>query len=84
MLHSENELVALAQTYCSSQKITYYALGVRVVNNHKFFKNLEAGRGAHSGSLRQATEWFQDNWPEGVPWPENVPQSGSISSSEPT
>lgn len=81
MIYSENELMTLARAYCAATKTTFHTLGIRVVNNHKFFRNLEAGKGAHSRSVGLATEWFQKNWPDDLPWPDpetpTIPRSQS-------
>lgn len=72
MIYSENELMVLARAYCAAQKLSFHALGLKVTGNHKFFKNLETGKGAHSKSVDLATSWFQGNWPDDVPWPDEI------------
>ena len=72
MTYTGTELSALARLYCEHEGISLAALGERIFNNHKFFKLLAAGKGAHSRKIEEASEWFEANWPEGSRWPEDV------------
>jgi hypothetical protein len=67
-----SELVTLAEAYCTAKSVSHAALGELVMGNHKFFKLLIAGRGAHSSNLERASDWFTENWPNDVPWPQGV------------
>jgi len=72
MIYSASELSRLARTYCEHRDLTLAGLGERVFGNHKFFKLLEAGKGAHSRKLEEASVWFLDNWPPDAPWPSDI------------
>lgn len=71
-MFTSSELVILAETYCAAERISLAALGDLIFGNHKFFKLLVAGKGAHSHNAERAADWFHENWPEGVDWPVSV------------
>ena len=72
MVYTASELATLARAYCEPQGITLAALGETVFENHKFFKLLAAGKGAHSRQVEAASAWFEKHWPAEVPWPKSV------------
>jgi len=71
MIYSPTELVILARAYCANGTLMS-SLGKKVLDNYKFFPLLEAGKGAHSGNLEKASDWFEENWPADIEWPKEV------------
>jgi len=72
---STTEVLALAQAYsratgCALSTVADRALGER---NTKAFSRLARGQGITTRTLERATVWLLTNWPEGTPWPEDVP-----------
>jgi hypothetical protein len=66
----------LADTYSDATGETLHALGLRASGNAKLFKRLALGLGCTLENAERASRWFADNWPDGVPWPDDVPRSG--------
>lgn len=52
--------------------MTLAALGTLILENYKFFKLIETGRGAHSRSIEKASAWLENNWPDDLAWPADV------------
>lgn len=47
-------------------------LSGRVFNDRAKLFALRNGADLTTGRFESAMKWFSDNWPENVPWPENV------------
>ncbi len=63
----------LARIVAKSRSIRLSTLSTQVAKGGHVFKGLEEG--TRSISLRKYSDfliWFSDNWPEDLPWPEDI------------
>lgn len=75
MMYSERELLLLAKAYVASKGISFTTLAERCGVNTKVFRRLESGQGIQALSAEWATDWFNENWPKDVRWPDEVPDA---------
>lgn len=77
MKHSD-QLLALASAYCAATGMSVSRLGEEAVRHHKFFKRISAGQPFLSSKAEEALTWFAANWPNDLPWPEDVERPVSM------
>ena len=66
-------LSRIATLYSRNRKVTVATLGTYAAGDGKFFPRLSEGR----VTIRRAErvlQWFSDNWPAGLPWPDDIPR----------
>lgn len=44
----------------------------RTTYSEKLIARLLAGHSCRAESLELASNWFQDNWPDDIPWPQSI------------
>ena len=69
---TDDELLLVARAYADAAGISLGSAGRRSCGNDKIFLRLADGRGCHSQSLKRAAQWFTENWPADVAWPDGV------------
>lgn len=74
---SADDLLALAQAYCAARRISLTTAGSYAARNERVFTRLAAGKGCNSKTIERAAQWFAANWPEGCPWPAEIPRPES-------
>ena len=42
--------------------------------NPYFFKRLRSGMGCTIKTYNRVLQWFSNQWPGGLPWPEDIPR----------
>lgn len=78
MNHSLDDLRILARAYLDASpgllasKLSREVSGVK--NNDKFIGRIIDGKGCTMTLGEKASQFFEDNWPDNVPWPSNVPR----------
>lgn len=77
-MFTSSELVTLAEAYCAAENKSLAALGDAIFENHKFFKLLAAGKGAHIHNAEKAAVWFCENWPKHAAWPKDVSRPKTV------
>lgn len=66
------DLVTLADTYGRHAEIEEKTVSSRVFADSKKLSALRTGSDITVGRFNAAMQWFSDNWPEAVDWPEGV------------
>ena len=69
-----DQLLQLARAYAKYQHVSVRRVGVLAANNNMLFDRLADGKGAHSRTIEQASDWISKHWPRGVPWPADIPE----------
>ena len=72
------EILALARAYSAAVNRSFAVIGRRACGNYAFLYRLDQGLGCHSHTLARASAWFDDNWPDDVPWPLERRVSGEV------
>lgn len=70
------ELSRLAEVYCAHASIALSGLSRRVFPkpvNDQAFVRLANGESISAKNAEKASVWFAENWPDDLPWPEDVP-----------
>lgn len=74
-------LVSLVVAYCSSVGLSEARVANLAGRDGRFFARIRAGKTCNVDTLLRVTQWFSDNWPDGLEWPEGVerpvPATGS-------
>lgn len=68
-------MLACAKAYAKAHSIPLKTVGQRAIRDFKFFQRLETGNGGCT--LKKADEvliFFSGTWPDGAPWPKDVPR----------
>ena len=73
LVFSMSQLLSLARGYSAATGVEFKTLGSRAADNWKLFTRLADGKGCSAKGAEAATAWFLEAWPDGVPWPEDVP-----------
>ena len=71
MLGTEHLLI-LARAYAASIGKPLSTVSSRIFDDGKKLDAIAAGADLYSGRLNKAVQWFSDNWPDGLDWPEGV------------
>lgn len=66
------QLLRLAQLYAEAEGITFTTVSWRVFGDTKKLDAVRTGSDLQTRRFEAAREWFSNNWPEGVPWPDGV------------
>jgi len=69
-----SHLLKIVDVYRSAKRLTDASVGSYVFNDGKYIKRLRNGKEITVGRFNYALSWFSKNWPEGVPWPEDIPR----------
>jgi hypothetical protein len=73
MLYSRAELVILAQAYCDHTSYAISTLSKKILNNDKVLRALVEGRDCEMKNAERLTAWMNENWPDELPWPKDIP-----------
>ena len=69
MIYGNNELLALAVVYARAKGVKLSTVGRYACGNTAFFEHIGRGKSSRTDKAEIVSQWFADNWPEGVPWP---------------
>jgi len=79
MMYTAHELCVLARAYIGATKIAESTLSKKMTRangslhgNDKLVSRLFLGRSCLMTHGEMASDWFDDNWPRGTPWPAGV------------
>jgi len=74
-MYTIDQLVVLARAYVAATGVALSTVSLRAVpGNDRFFGGLIAGRDCSARNAERAGNWFDENWPDTVPWPKEVPR----------
>lgn len=70
-----NQLLELARRFGEATELSLSAIGRRALNDNTVFGRLAAARlGFGIKTYDKLVQWFSDNWPQDLEWPEDVPR----------
>lgn len=65
-------LLTVARAYMAHENLAPVTLSWRVFGDTKKLAALESGADIQTGRHAKAMQWFSDNWPAELPWPEGI------------
>jgi hypothetical protein len=71
-MHTEHDLVRLADIYASAKELTETTVSSRVFADSKRLAAIRSGKGITLRRFNDALRWFSANWPDGAEWPAGV------------
>lgn len=72
MIYSGDELVLLGRAYMAATGTSATKLGTLAAGHNRLFDRLFAGYDCRTQAAERASDWFDRNWPEDLPWPDGV------------
>ena len=72
-------LQTLFRCYCWHTKRSEARISTLVFNHGGRIAGIQAGRDFTVGSYERALRWFSAHWPDGLPWPEEIPRPSPTS-----
>lgn len=69
---STKSLIKLAETWASHNALMLSTVSTYAANDGKFFGKLKLGSGCTLKTAARISQWFSDNWPEDLEWPEGI------------
>ena len=73
-MYSASEVRRLADVYSGAKKRRLSTISVQACGNWASLGRLAEGKAMRSDTLERAGQWFDQNWPSGVPWPLSSPR----------
>ncbi len=67
-------ILTLADAYCIATNRSLARVSTIVRNDGKFFRRLREGAGCTMDTYQKCLRWFSEQWPDGLPWPDDVPR----------
>lgn len=74
-------LLALCDAYAKAKNLSHWRVASLAHGNGQFFKRLRDGKTpkgrdvtVSEGVAIRVRQWFSDNWPSDLDWPQNVPR----------
>lgn len=71
-MSSINHLLMLAEAYGAGRSLSASRVSTLVFNDGKVIDRLAAGADITVGRLERAMQWFSDNWPDDLAWPDGI------------
>ncbi len=72
MLLDQNYILLLASKYSAHTGIGETSLAQSVMNDRSFFRDIRSGRSNTIKTYTSVLQWFSDNWPDGLAWPDEI------------
>ncbi len=67
------EIITLAEVYAAHASITHWSVSMRIFGKGDFFhKLINKGWDCRTRTAVRAKNWFSENWPDDLEWPEDV------------
>lgn len=67
-----DSLLALVDAYCAGTRLAEATVSTRVMHDGKRIELIRAGRDIGVRRCREAIQWFSQNWPIDLQWPDRV------------
>ena len=64
-----NQLLEVAEAYCSVKSISLSTLSHKIVNDGKVLPRVAKGSDIHTETFEKFMRWFRENWPHGIDRP---------------
>jgi hypothetical protein len=76
-MYEPDELVRLAEAYAAAKGRALSTISIKIFgrSHDKLFTRLRAGCGCNTTTAQQASRWFDQHWPEDLPWPLAAPRN---------
>ena len=65
-------LLNLAQHLAEHDKVTHWAISMRLLGKGDFFKRLMDGRDCREPTFRRVMRQFSEQWPDDLSWPADI------------
>ena len=72
MTLKQNHILSLASQYSIHTGMGETSLAQSVMNDRSFFKRIRKGRSNTIKTYTSVLQWFSDNWPDGLAWPDEI------------
>ncbi len=72
LAYTSRALAIIAKVYIDATGIPATRVGLRICGNDKLIKDMMKGRDCLTASAQIASDWFDQNWPLHVRWPDEV------------
>lgn len=72
MIYTADELVVLSRAYMAATGTSRTKLGQVAAGHNRLIDRLIDGYDCRTQAAERASNWFDANWPEWVPWPASV------------
>lgn len=69
---TKNHLVLLCDAFAGHKNISHWRVSYLAKGNGQFFKRLREGASCTLRTASEVTQWFSDNWPVDLEWPEGI------------
>lgn len=74
MRHTYQHLLLLSDELSAHTGLAHATISNRAVGRATLFKRLRDRKGCTVDTAIQAFDWFSDNWPSDLDWPEGIPR----------
>jgi hypothetical protein len=68
------QLLTLFEGYCASRTLSPSRVSTLVFNGGHVIERITSGGDVTTGRFEHAVQWFSANWPDGTPWPDDIPR----------
>lgn len=68
------QLLELCALFGRHRNISHWRVSFLARGDGQFFKRLEAGKGCTVMTATAVAQWFSDNWPDDLAWPDDIPR----------
>lgn len=68
-----SHLLSLAEALEAHAGVTPATIGKRALNDNSFIARVRDGQGFTVKTYDRVVSWCNDNWPQGLKWPADVP-----------
>jgi hypothetical protein len=65
-------LIDLCHAYAGHKNVTHWRVSILARGDGQFFKRLIEGKGCTVRISDAVFQWFADNWPDDLDWPEGI------------
>lgn len=81
-MNMRQEIVTVADRYAEALGIGRKRVSFIVLNRGSRLDQIADGGDLNTGTFESAMQWFSDNWPPGLEWPEGVARPARAASLE--
>ena len=67
-------LTKIATEYAQQTGLKLSTVSTYAANDGKFFKSLSEGAGCTLRKADRVIQWFDENWPADLEWPQDIPR----------
>jgi hypothetical protein len=71
-MNMRQEIVEVADRYAEALGIGRKRVSFIVLNRGSRLDQIADGGDLNTGTFESAMQWFSDNWPDGLDWPEGI------------